>query len=165
MELVQLKSKAKQASVSTQKVFQKIKKKPPQKLDYVMEELHEEVFSTTDCLTCANCCKTTSPVFTTKDIERIAKIFRLRPGQFINQYLHIDEDNDYVLNISPCPFLNTDNTCQVYEHRPQACREYPHTNRKKFHHILDLTLKNTYICPATFKIIEKLKSILLSDKI
>jgi Fe-S-cluster containining protein len=165
MELVQLKSKAKQASGSTQKVFQRIKKKPPQQLDHTMEQLHEEVFSTTDCLSCANCCKTTSPVFTGKDIERIAKFFRLKPGQFISQYLHIDEDNDYVLNVSPCPFLNTDNTCQVYEQRPQACREYPHTNRKKFHQILDLTLRNTYICPATFKIIERLKSTLPSYKI
>ena len=55
------------------KFFQKLKKKPPKNLDYLMVELHEEEFSRTDCLKCANCCKTTGPLFTNADIERIAK--------------------------------------------------------------------------------------------
>jgi Fe-S-cluster containining protein len=160
MDIEQLANRARKASESTQKYFKKLKKNPPHKLDQLVESLHEEVFAITDCLTCANCCKTTSPVFTTKDIERLSKYFRQKPGQFISQYLHIDEDNDYVLNIAPCPFLNTDNSCMVYEHRPQACREYPHTNRKKFHQILSLTLRNTFICPAAFSIVEKLKTAL-----
>ena len=160
MDVEKLKSQAKKTEESTQKYFKKLKKNPPPSLDRVMEEIHTEVFAKTDCLTCANCCKTTSPVFTTKDIERLSKYFRVKPGLFISQYLHIDEDNDYVLNSSPCSFLNSDNTCQVYDHRPLACKEYPHTNRKKFHQILDLTLRNTFICPAAFQIIEKLKSAL-----
>lgn len=127
-----LPDRARKVSKSTQKYFKKLKKNPPPLLDTFMEDLHEEIFSTADCLTCANCCKTTSPVFTTKDIERLAKYFRQKPGQFITQYMHIDEDNDYVLNVAPCPFLASDNTCLVYELRPQACREYPHTNRKNF---------------------------------
>jgi Fe-S-cluster containining protein len=158
MDLEQLPSRAKKASESTDKYFKKIKKNPPHNLDALMEDLHDEVFASTDCLSCANCCKTTSPVFTTKDIERLAKYFRQKPGQFIRQYLHIDEDNDYVLNVAPCPFLQSDNTCMVYDQRPQACREYPHTNRKKFYQILSLTLRNTYICPAAYQIIEKLKA-------
>jgi Fe-S-cluster containining protein len=82
---------------------------------------------------------------------------------FISKYLIIDKDNDYVLKQSPCDFLNDDNTCFIYDHRPKACREYPHTNRKNFHKISQITLKNIEICPATFNIVEKLKLILKNN--
>ena len=49
--------------------FAKLKKKPPKQLDYLMQELHVEEFKRTDCLECANCCKTTGPLFTDKDID------------------------------------------------------------------------------------------------
>jgi Fe-S-cluster containining protein len=75
----------------------------------------------------------------------------------VANYLHIDAENDYVLNAAPCPFLGADNYCQVYEDRPKACREYPHTNRKKIYQLLDLTLKNTSICPAAYEIVEGVK--------
>lgn len=139
------------------KYFSKLKKKPPKHLDYIMNELHDEEFEKTDCLTCANCCKTTGPLFTAADIERISKHFRLKPQQFIQQYLKVDEDNDYVLQQVPCEFLGDDNYCSIYEVRPKACREFPHTNRKKFNQITNLTLKNTAICPAAFNIVEAMK--------
>ncbi len=137
--------------------FSKLKKKPPKQLDYIMQELHDDEFSRTDCLTCANCCKTTGPLFTDKDIERISKHFRLKPQQFIDTYLRVDEDNDYVLQSVPCTFLGTDNYCSIYEVRPKACREFPHTNRRKFQQIANLTLKNVAICPAAFNIVEAMK--------
>ena len=137
--------------------FKKLRKKPPKDLDYIMHELHEETFEQINCLECANCCRTTGPLFTDKDIERISKFMRLKPSQFIDRYLRIDEDQDYVLKTVPCTFLAGDNYCSIYEVRPKACREYPHTDRNKFHQITDLTLKNTAICPAAFDIVEKLK--------
>ena len=138
--------------------FIKLRKKTPKKLDSIMEELHELEFKKTDCLECANCCKTTSPIFTTKDIERISKSFRIKTRQFIDKYLNLDTDSDYVLKSSPCTFLAADNTCNIYDVRPKACREYPHTNRKNFEKISDLTLKNVAICPATFNIVEALRA-------
>jgi len=108
-------------------------------------------------LDCANCCKTTSPIFYQKDIERLAKSLRIKPAKFIDEYLHVDEDKDYVLNTSPCPFLDAENYCMVYESRPNACREYPHTNRKRFYQLINLTEKNLDICPAVVDIVEKLK--------
>lgn len=137
--------------------FKKLKKKPPKQLDYLMQELHDDEFSRTDCLDCANCCKTTGPLFTDKDIERIAKHFKMKPQQFIDAYLRVDEDKDYVLQSVPCTFLGADNYCSIYEVRPKACREYPHTDRKKFHQISNLTIKNTSICPAAFNIVEEMK--------
>ena len=148
---------AKDKHNENKKYFTKLKNKPPKDLDYVMQELHDDEFSKTDCLTCANCCKTTGPLFTNIDIERISKHLKLKPQQFIDQYLIVDEDKDYVLQSVPCTFLDNENYCMIYEVRPKACREYPHTNRKKFHQITNLTLKNTAICPAAFNIVEEMK--------
>jgi Fe-S-cluster containining protein len=157
MNLDRLQEDAKKAAPASQKLIERLKRKKPKNLDDVVHELHEETFESIDCLKCANCCKTTSPIFYERDIDRAAKRLRIKPSDFIENYLHIDEDNDYVLNVAPCPFLDHENYCLIYEDRPTACREYPHTNRKRFFQILDLTLKNTYICPAAFEIVEKLK--------
>ncbi len=157
-DLENLPKKAKEKLAENKKYFQKLKKRTPKNLDLVMQELHEEEFSKTDCLSCGNCCKTTSPIFTEKDISRIAKHLKMKEHSFVNQYLQRDEDDFMVLKSSPCTFLDTsDNTCFIYDIRPKACSEYPHTNRRKFIQIANLTIKNTEICPATFRIVEKLK--------
>lgn len=155
--LRELPKRAKDKHTENKKFFIKLKKKTPKNLDYIMQELHEEEFEKTDCLTCANCCKTTGPLFTDKDVSRIAKSFRMKDHQFIEQFLRVDEDNDYVLQSVPCTFLGADNYCSIYDVRPKACREFPHTDRKKFQQISNLTLKNVAICPAAFNIVEKMK--------
>jgi Fe-S-cluster containining protein len=76
----------------------------------------------------------------------------MKSSQFIDEYLLRDSDGDYVLKTAPCPFLGSDNKCFVYEDRPKACREYPHTDRKNISGILDLSLRNTMVCPAVLKI-------------
>lgn len=138
--------------------FKRLKKRGPKNIDYIVQDIHNEEFKTTDCLTCANCCKTTSPMFFPKDIERISKFLRIKEQKFIATYLEVDEDDCYVLKSAPCTFLDEqDNTCMIYDVRPKACSEYPHTNRKKFLQLTDLAMKNAEICPATFNIIQKLK--------
>ena len=148
--------KAKEVREGIKKIFVNLKKKKPKDLDDNFLKLHTQAFQKIDCLECANCCKTTSPIFRDVDIKRISKNLRLKENQFIDMYLQIDEDKDYVLKSSPCTFLGNDNKCSIYEFRPLACREYPHTDRKNMHQILDLTLKNTEICPAVAKIVEEL---------
>jgi uncharacterized protein len=152
--LLSTKEKAKETKV----FFEKLKRKKPNNLDGIIQNLHNEVFEKIDCMTCANCCKTTSPIFRESDIERIANHLKIKVSVFIDKYLHKDDANDYVLKQAPCSFLATDNTCTIYNNRPLACKEYPHTNRKRFYQVLDLTLKNTTICPAVAKITEKLKT-------
>ena len=71
--------------------------------------------------------------------------------------MRIDEDNDYVLKSVPCTFLGEDNCCSIYEVRPKACREYPHTDRIKQYQLLKLTQKNVEVCPGVYDIVEKLK--------
>ena len=125
-------------------------------MDDLIHPLHDLAFEQIDCLDCANCCKTTGPLFTTRDIEKISLHLNLQPAQFIKKYLRIDEDNDQVLNKLPCVFLDDNNYCSIYEVRPKACREYPHTNRKNQQGILSLTQKNASICPAVADIFAQL---------
>ena len=146
---------SKQRQKEIKAFLKKIKK--GKNIDELFHDAHEEVFSKTNCLDCANCCKTTGPLFTSADIERVSKYLRQKPQQFIAQYLREDEDTDYVLQSVPCTFLDNDNKCFIYDIRPKACREFPHTDRKKFQQITDLTLKNVEVCPAAFNIVEKMK--------
>ena len=155
----QIKARAKDERKANKKFFNRLARQKPKQLDKTVSQLHDEVFEEIDCLVCANCCKTTSPIFIDKDIERIARHIGQRPAEFVEQYLHMDEDGDYVLNESPCAFLGEDNYCAIYEVRPRACREYPHTNRKNFHQILGLTLKNTAVCPAVFEVVKRLREV------
>jgi len=157
-QLQSLPKKVQENKKAHRNFFIKLRKKTPKNLDAIMEKLHDEEFKKSDCLQCANCCKTTSPIFTKKDIERISKSFRIKTRQFIDTYLNVDDDQDYVLKSSPCTFLAEDNSCNIYEVRPKACQEYPHTNRKNFEKISDLTLQNVAICPATFNIVEALRA-------
>jgi len=155
--LEELPKNAKEKYLETKKYFARLKKKKPKRLDLLMKDLHDEEFAKTDCLTCANCCKTTSPIFTEKDISRISKHLKMKERKFIEQYLLRDDDDFMVLKEAPCAFLDSDNTCFIYDVRPKACSEYPHTNRRKFIQLTNLTLKNTEVCPAVFNIVEELK--------
>ena len=156
--LIQSKNKAQE----NKKFLSRLKKKDPRKVDEVFHSVHYEVFDEVDCLQCANCCKTTSHIFYQNDIERVARSLRMRPGDFIEKYLRIDDERDYVLKSSPCPFLDEENYCRVYDDRPKACREYPHTDRKKMVQIMELTLQNTLVCPAVFEMVERLKALPLN---
>lgn len=149
-------SEAKKKRKEYRKKLIQLKKKKPKQINAQFNTLHDEEFETMDCLKCANCCKTTSPIFRNADINRLSKHLRMKAGDFTQTYLKLDEDNDYVLRTSPCSFLNTDNTCSVYDSRPLACREYPHTDRKNVLQILDLTIANTTVCPAVSRIVNKI---------
>lgn len=154
MDLENFRIKSKSEYLSHKRVKGKLAKLKSKVLDAKFNEAHVEKFKETDCLSCANCCKTTSPIFLQSDIDRLARHFRMKSSEFIDQYLIRDEDGDNVLKSSPCPFLDENNACFVYEERPKACREYPHTNRKNMHGILNLTLNNTQVCPVVHKIFQ-----------
>lgn len=127
------------------------------RLDDCFHAAHEEVFAETNCLECANCCRTTSPIFRDVDIDRISGHLGLRPAEWTSEWLRMDEDGDWVLKQSPCVFLQEDNTCRIYEVRPRACRDYPHTDRKNMAGILELTYRNTLVCPAVGEMVERMR--------
>lgn len=159
MDLQTFAVRSKSRAAENRKFLRALSRKNSRAVDEAFHAAHDEVFAVTDCLICANCCKTTSPIFYQTDIERAARALSLKPGDFVQRYLRIDNDHDYVLQSSPCPFLLDDNRCRIYENRPKACREYPHTNRKKMVQILELTYRNTLVCPAVLQIVERLKKL------
>lgn len=160
MDVEGLLSKARSQATENKKFLEGLKRKNAARVDETFHHMHEEVFSEFDCLQCANCCKTTSPIFYQVDIERAAKALRIKPGDFVEKYLRIDEDGDHVLTASPCPFLGADNYCSIYESRPKACREYPHTDRKRMTQITNLTYKNTMVCPAVAEMVDRIKKLM-----
>ena len=121
-----------------------------------LPDLHEEAFEKVNCLDCAACCKNYSPRFKTPDIKRISKHLKMKEGQFIETYLRLDEDGDYVVNTKPCPFLGTDNYCSIYDQRPSDCERFPYTDEDVILKRPQLTLKNSTFCPITYYVLEKL---------
>ncbi|HVK97366.1 MAG TPA: YkgJ family cysteine cluster protein [Flavisolibacter sp.] len=123
-----------------------------------LPDLNEEAFQKVDCLQCAACCKNYSPRFKTPDVKRISKHMGMRESVFIETYLRVDEDGDFVVKSSPCPFLGADNFCSIYEERPSDCRRFPYTDEDVLLKRQQLTLKNSSFCPITFYVLEKLTS-------
>lgn len=150
----------KQVAKEKQKLYKRLLEKGNKnKMLKALPQLHEVAFSKIDCLSCANCCKNYSPRFKTPDIKRIAKTLRIKEGDLVDRYLRLDEDGDYVVKQSPCPFLAQDNTCNIYEDRPSDCRRYPYTDEDVLLKRVQLTLKNATVCPATFAVLESLSTL------
>ena len=121
-----------------------------------LPDLHEAAFEKVDCLQCAACCKNYSPRFKTTDIKRISKLLKMRESVFIDSYLNLDPEGDYVVKSSPCPFLGDDNFCSIYADRPSDCRRFPYTDEDVLFKRKPLTLKNSTFCPAVYFVLEKL---------
>jgi len=155
---IQIEKKARDKDKANRELIKNLNKKYSRDLDELFQNAHYRAFMKIDCLNCAICCKSLGPRLNNQDIERLAKFLKMKSSVFIESCLHIDEDNDYVFKRMPCIFLDNDNKCRVYEQRPKACREYPHTDRKKIHQILTLTLKNSYVCPAVNEIFDEIRN-------
>ena len=121
-----------------------------------LPRLHEEAFEKINCLECANCCKNYSPRFKTPDVKRISKHLGLKESEFIDRYLKVDEDGDFVVKSTPCPFLGSDNYCSIYEVRPSDCARFPYTDEDIIVKRQALTLKNSSFCPIVFYVLDKL---------
>jgi Fe-S-cluster containining protein len=146
--------KGQQQLAGRKKMISKLKKQKRKEVDLFFNLQHKEIFSQFNCLQCANCCKTISPILKQDDMDRIAAYLKMPVSKFLQQYLEMDEDGDFVFRQKPCPMLADDNRCKVYDVRPEACRDYPHTARKKMKQLLDLTYENSLTCPAVWKMME-----------
>ena len=124
-----------------------------------LPDFHEEAFTKINCLHCANCCKGYSPRFKTPDIKRISKYVGMKEGDFIEKYLDLDKEGDYVTKTSPCPFLDADNYCGIYDHRPSDCARFPYTDEDVMLKRPLITLKNSTFCPAVYYVLEKLLAV------
>lgn len=156
MSAVNLVQWEKQSAQNQKKYKQFLQRADKNKVLKQLPELHEEAFSKVDCLDCAACCKNFSPRFKTPDIKRISKHLKLKESVFIETYLSLDNDGDYVTKSSPCPFLGADNFCSIYEQRPSDCHRFPYTDEDVLLKRPQITLKNSTFCPAVFYVLEKL---------
>lgn len=148
---------AKSTQKDHQKVFNQLQQFSSNDVNELFHTAHEQVFQEINCLDCANCCSTTPALITERDAKRISNHLKISISNFYSTYIIKDEDGDQVFKKTPCVFLGTDNFCFIYEVRPEACREYPHTDHPKMKQILDITFKNREICPAVYDIVEGLK--------
>lgn len=128
-------------------------------LDQIAGNLHNNTFQKLDCLDCANCCTSIPPIVSRSDAKRLAKAIGISDRDFTQQYLIQDEDGDWVMKKTPCPFLQSDNKCSVYDVRPKACRKYPHTDADEFRNNLGLHAGNAHYCPAVFHILQDMMKI------
>jgi len=151
-----LKNWEKKSAGNQKKYKQFLQRADKNKVLKVLPDLHEEAFSKIDCLQCANCCKNYSPRFKTPDIKRISKVLGLRESDFIEKYLLVDEEGDFIVNTKPCPFLGADNFCSIYEDRPSDCHRFPYTDEDVIIKRKELTLKNSTFCPITYYVLAKL---------
>lgn len=150
-------NKWQQKSTAHQKAYKRfLKTADTRKTLKRLPQLHEEAFEKIDCLQCAACCKNYSPRFKTPDIKRISKHLKLRESVFIDAYLRLDEDGDYVMKSAPCAFLGADNACTIYTERPSDCRRFPYTDEDVFLKRAKITEKNATFCPIVFYVLEKL---------
>jgi Fe-S-cluster containining protein len=121
-----------------------------------LPSLNDEAFEKIDCTKCAACCKNYSPRFKTPDVKRISKHLRLKESEFIDIYLNVDADGDFVVKSTPCPFLGDDNLCSIYEVRPSDCVRFPYTAEDVLIKKQKLTLKNASFCPIVYYVLDRL---------
>lgn len=145
-------------SKTFKRFLSRLEKNPPKNLDAIPLSLEKEVWAETDCLTCANCCKTMTPTFTAKDLKRIAPHFGMTIAAFKEKYLYKEKSTGDWMNVkTPCQFLNlSDNKCSIYEIRPEDCAGFPHLSKKKMVDYIHVHKQNISYCPATFKLVEKM---------
>ena len=138
--------------------LRRMEKNPVKNIDKLTKEIEPQVWAEVDCLSCANCCKKMTPTFTEKDLKRISAHFNQTPEEFRKKWLK-KQDGDYVNVLNPCQFLDLKtNMCSIYTIRPEDCAGFPHLSKRKFTEYAHVHKQNIEYCPATFKMVEKLKA-------
>mgnify|MGYP003575452851 CR=1 FL=1 len=137
--------------------LKKLDETVPRAMSRIVAEEDAKVWEKVDCTTCANCCKTMTPVFTKADVKRAATHLRMSPKAFFDKWLMVEDDSGNTVNVTqPCQFL-VDDKCSIYEVRPRDCAEFPHHNKKPFDLYNETFIQNVRRCPATFILVENLK--------
>ena len=137
----------------------KVEKQPPRGLDKITIRTDAEMWLQTDCLSCANCCKTMSPTYTPGDLKRIAFHFNMSVDSFKEKWLYKDRNGDWLNKTQPCQFLNLeDNKCSIYPIRPKDCAGFPHHTKRHMIDYMHVYKQNIEYCPATYKLVELMKS-------
>lgn len=143
---------------SFRRFLTRIEKNPIRGLEPATPALEKRVWEDIDCLNCANCCKTMTPTFTPTDLKRISAHLGMSEEDFKKKYLYKERSSgDWMNKKQPCQFLDTKtNMCDIYEVRPVDCAGFPHL-QKKLKDFVHIHKQNVEYCPATHKMVEKMK--------
>jgi Fe-S-cluster containining protein len=125
-------------------------------LDAIVHKHYEDISGQIDCTSCANCCREVRIGLTGDDVARLASGLKISDDELIERFLAADEDGELAFNTLPCPLLKG-NLCIAYDHRPEACRSYPHLHRNEFVFRLMQAAHNCSVCPFVFNVVERLK--------
>ena len=134
----------------------RLEKKAPKGLQALTVEADKAVWQRTDCLDCANCCKTMSPTYTKEDVRRIARHLEMTEAAFRKKWLYKDKTGDWMNVKQPCQFLDLKtNMCNIYAVRPRDCAGFPHHVKKKMNaDYMHMYKQNIEYCPATYRLVE-----------
>lgn len=144
----------------------KLEKNPPIDLDRQLDAVDKEVWQEIDCLACANCCRTMTPTYTFKDLQRISAHLNMSIKQFREKWLYKDRNGDWMNVSTPCQFLDKKtNLCSIYAVRPADCAGFPHLTKKKAVEYLHVHHQNVQHCPATYRMVEKMMQRLIIAKV
>ncbi|MBC7874764.1 MAG: YkgJ family cysteine cluster protein [Ferruginibacter sp.] len=139
-----------------------LEKNTPRGLDNLTSLAEKQVWPEVDCLSCANCCKTMTPTYTLNDINRIAAHLGMTTDTFKKNWLRKERNTgDWLNKTTPCQFLDLkDNKCRIYAVRPADCSGFPHLLKKRMVDYIHVHKQNIELCPATFKLVEKMMTML-----
>lgn len=133
----------------------KLEKKRPRGLDQFTVQADKLTWTKTNCLHCANCCKTMSPTYTKKDVQRISRHLNMTQKAFREKWLYKDKSGDWMNKLQPCQFLDLKtNMCNIYEVRPRDCAGFPHHTKRKMVDYIHMYKQNIEYCPATYRVVE-----------
>ena len=131
-------------------------------LDKLVFQTTDQVWAKVDCTACGNCCKEIGPVLDQQDAERLAARLGMTVEAMVEKYLKPEEDPDeagnrWEMRVRPCPLLDKNNRCTVYEDRPASCRRYPYLHEPQFVFRLLGMLERASTCPIVFEVLERMK--------
>src|SRR5215472_5080769 len=134
----------------------RLEKRVPKGMPQLQAEADKESWGRTDCLDCANCCKTMSPTYTAEDIRRISAHLGMTPAAFREKWLYKDKTGDWMNVKQPCQFLDMQtNMCSIYAVRPRDCAGFPHHVKKRMNaDYMHMYKQNIEYCPATYRMVE-----------
>jgi uncharacterized protein len=159
MDIAKFRTAANRKKKSLTTFLEKLDTLVPDDMQEIVDKADAEVWQEIDCTSCANCCKTMTPTYSTADISRISKHLGMTTKEFKAKWLYKEEETgDWMNTTQPCQFLKK-NKCSIYEVRPVDCAQFPHHNLKPFDVYGETYTNNLVHCPATLKLVEKVKKV------
>jgi len=149
--------KAEAADDRSFRFFRWLKLLDSKRVDRIAKETHAHVFEEVNCTKCANCCRTLKAEFRSKDVMAASAHLGMAPNDFTDKYLLKNKQGNLEVNALPCPFLLAEGLCNIYEVRPEGCRDFPHTHKSSFASRSMTHSANVSTCPAVFEILERMQ--------